>query len=165
MWDRKIYKQLVSRSLEEQRPSVQGKLTLRASGCLGSISGLIRRCQSLLQIIATSMRGSVKIVLRDSRVWQEPGQTRALRITNLFTPSYLLALPAAVSTVPGIASMKRSKSGLQKYAMLYRAGCIAAEIFGSTTRCLVLRIVSLDQRARRSPAFTTIVSGIGVAST
>lgn len=33
------------------------------------------------------------------------------------------------------------------------------------TRCLVLLIVSLDQRARRSPAFTTIVSGMGVALT
>lgn len=36
---------------------------------------------------------------------------------------------------------------------------------GSTTRCVVDLMVSFDQRARRSPALTTIVPGIGVAST
>jgi len=36
---------------------------------------------------------------------------------------------------------------------------------GSTTRCFVDLIVSLDHRARRSPALTTMVFSMGVAST
>jgi hypothetical protein len=36
---------------------------------------------------------------------------------------------------------------------------------GSTTRCFVDFIVSFDQRANRSPALTTMVPSMGVAST
>ena len=55
--------------------------------------------------------------------------------------------------------------GLQKNAIDWRAGvkpsvglmrCAGG---GATTRCRVERRTSLDQRARRSPAFTTMVLG------
>ena len=55
--------------------------------------------------------------------------------------------------------------GLQKNAMEYRVGVmpVASCAGGATTRCRVERTVSFDQRERRSPTFTTMVSGIGVA--
>jgi hypothetical protein len=51
--------------------------------------------------------------------------------------------------------------------MLYLLGCqsFSAGFGGSTTRCLVLLMVSFDQRMRRSAALTTMVSSIGVALT
>ncbi len=52
------------------------------------------------------------------------------------------------------------------YAMLYLAGWTGpSPAGGSTTRWMVLLIMSLLHRASRSPAFTTQVSSIGVAST
>ena len=62
---------------------------------------------------------------------------------------------------------KTYKFGLQKYAMLYLLGCqsFSAGFGGSTTRCLVLLMVSFDQRVRRSAALTTMVSSMGVALT
>lgn len=44
------------------------------------------------------------------------------RYSPLLMPGYFLTLPVVSSYVPGMASMKRSKLGLQKYAMLYLAG-------------------------------------------
>lgn len=51
--------------------------------------------------------------------------------------------------------------------MLYLLGCISfsAGFGGSTTRCLVLLMVSFDHLVSRSAAFTTMVSSIGVALT
>ncbi|KAK2066876.1 hypothetical protein P8C59_000656 [Phyllachora maydis] len=50
--------------------------------------------------------------------------------------------------------------------MLYRGGWMSpAHVGGSTTRCTVLLMVPLLQRASRSPALTTHVSSMGAAST
>lgn len=90
-----------------------------------------------------------------------------IKYSPLLIDSYFFPVS---SNVPGIASIMRSKLGLQKYATEYRGGYVSepsstACCGGSTTRCLVLLIVSFDHRANKSPALMTMVSGIGVAST
>lgn len=81
---------------------------------------------------------------------------------SVVTGSYLAARsgPAQV----GKQEISASKFGLQKNAMDCRAGVMASVslIFfagGATTRCSVERKTSLLQRARRSPALTTIEPG------
>lgn len=106
-------------------------------------------------------------------------------------PLYFFSDSAAY--VPGMASMWLLKLGLQKYlwvplagqtracaltrkrprgrmqrnthAIEYRGGCSSVFLGGSTTLWMVLLMVSLLHLARRSPALTTHVFSMGVAST
>lgn len=80
-------------------------------------------------------------------------------------PSFLLK-PNPLKTSRSLETRYQAET----HAMLYLAGYVSPSsspslLGGSTTLCIVLIIVSLLHRANKSPAFTTHVPSIGVAST